>query len=129
MNKTIFTVLCLCMLSSCSFPQHEVNAKFGKQHFVSAVAFIELHKTRNGAYPDALSDLQYLGDWDLIWLNAVRYEKSENGYNLYIENGWIGEPELAFPEAFRIGLGIKQTNVLWSNESHSQDELKKEIRL
>lgn len=117
------------MLSSCSFPQHEVNAKFGKQHFVSAVAFIELHKIRNGAYPDALSDLQYLGDWDLIWLNAVRYEKSENGYNLYIENGWIGEPELAFPEAFRIGLGIKQTNVVWSNESHSQDELKKEIRL
>ncbi len=62
-------------------------------------------------------------------LNAVRYEKSENGYNLHIENGWIGEPELAFPEAFRIGLGIKQTNVVWSNESHSQDELKKEIRL
>lgn len=113
MKKIIVTVVSLLLLCSCSFPKDEMNAKFGKQHFVSAVAFIELHNTRNGAYPDSLTELQFLGDWDSIWLSAVRYEKTENGYNLYIENGWIGEPELTFPEAFKAGLGIQQSNVVW----------------
>ena len=86
---------------------------FGRQNFTSAVALIELHKTRNGSYPDSLQDLEYLGDWDAIWLGAVRYEKVSDGYNLYVERGWVNEPELSFPEDYKNGLGLKESNITW----------------
>ncbi|MDJ0707955.1 MAG: hypothetical protein QNJ46_32180 [Leptolyngbyaceae cyanobacterium MO_188.B28] len=89
---------------------------FGCQNFTSAVALIELHNTRNGSYPDSLNDLEYLGDWDAIWLGAVQYEKVSDGYNLYVERGWVGEPELSFPEDYKNGLGLKDSNITWTAE-------------
>lgn len=88
---------------------------FGKQNFVSAISLIELHKVRNGSYPKNLKELQYLGDWDSIWLSAVRYEKTKDGYNLYIERGWVGEPDLKFPIGFKKGLGLQDSNVEWES--------------
>jgi len=89
------------------------DEKFGQQNFVSAVSIIELHKTRNGVYPESLKDLKYLGDWDAIWLSAVRYEKVEKGYNLFVERGWAGKPHLEFPIEFKQGLGLQDSNVTW----------------
>lgn len=103
----------MLLMVGCDFHVPGVDETFGKQNFVSAVSMIELHKTRHGGYPDTLQDLQYLGDWDSIWLSAVRYEKVHRGYNLYVEQGWAGEPDLAFPIGFKKGLGLRDSNVKW----------------
>ena len=83
---------------------------------MSAISIIELHKLRNGQYPESLEELEFLGDWDGIWLSAVSYEKNNEGYNLFLERGWAGKPILEFPSKFKQGLGIKDTNVKWLSE-------------
>jgi hypothetical protein len=35
------------------------DAKFGDQHFKTAIALIELRRVRNGSDPDTLKDLQF----------------------------------------------------------------------
>lgn len=108
-------VAILVLLAGCELPMQGVaDEKFGDQNFKSAIALIELHKVRNGVYPASLRDLQYLGEWDAIWVGAVEYERTTDGYNLYVKRGWVGEPELQLPNAFRHGLGIQQTNVQWT---------------
>lgn len=111
--KIILSMAILVLLSGCDFEIPGADEKFGKQNFVSAVSIIELHKLRNGEYPESLKDLEFLGDWDGIWLSAVKYEKNEKGYDLYLERGWAGKPQLTFPEKFKNGLGIVGTNVKW----------------
>ena len=86
---------------------------FGDQNFKSAVAMIELHRVRTGEYPITLKDLKYLGRWDQIWLSGVKYERVDDGYDLFVVRGWVGEPELEMPEDYRHGLGIRKTNVIW----------------
>ena len=49
----------------CDF-QQQADAKFGDQHFKTAIALIELHKARNGQYPESLKALQFTGDWDAL---------------------------------------------------------------
>jgi hypothetical protein len=109
----IFTMCSGCDMSSLAPGADE---KFGDQNFKSAVAMIELHRARNGEYPASLSELEYLGDWDAIWLSSVKYEKVENGYNLFVTRGWMGEPKLELPGAYKRGLGIRDTNVTWATE-------------
>ena len=113
MLKYIFTLLFVFTLSGCNFEVPEVDATFGKQNFVSAISLIELHKVRNGQYPQSLDDLEFLGDWDMIYLSSVKYKKTENGYDLDIVRGWVGKPSLEFPIKFKRGLGIEKTNVKW----------------
>lgn len=113
-----FKLLMVCLsvalcLSACDFEVPGADEKFGRQNFVSAIAIIELHHTRNGEYPQSLNELEYLGDWDAIWLNAVRYEKTDGGYNLFVERGWMNKPNLTFSKDFKNGLGIEKTNVQW----------------
>jgi hypothetical protein len=76
MFQAIKIFLLLGLLAGCDFEIPAVDEKFGTQNFVSAVSIIELHKLRNGEYPGTLKDLEYLGDWDGIWLSPVRYEKN-----------------------------------------------------
>lgn len=113
MFRCFLTALLFISLSGCDFEVPGADEKFGKQNFVSAVSVIELHKLRNGEYPNSLHVLEFLGDWDSIWLSAVRYEKNGEGYNLFIERGWVGKPTLEFPVKFKNGLGIQETNVKW----------------
>jgi len=115
--KIFIVCLAFNLLSACDFEVPVADNKFGTQNFVSAIAIIELHKTRNNRYPDSLNQLEFLGDWDGIWLGAVRYEKTNTGYNLFVERGWINEPTLVFPIAFKNGLGLEQTNVIWEEET------------
>lgn len=114
--KNWIPVILPFFLYGCDFKFPGADEKFGRQNFVSAVSIIELHKTRNGVYPDSLNELQFLGDWDSIWLSAVRYEKNNSGYNLYLERGWVGKPELVLPEGFKRGLGLKDSNIAWNME-------------
>jgi hypothetical protein len=111
--KYIHALLIVLLLFGCDFKIPEMDEKFGKQNFVSAISIIELHKTRYGAYPESLDELKFLGDWDALWLSGVRYKKTEGGYNLFVELGHTGKPKLKFPVEFKKGLGILNTNVEW----------------
>ncbi|WP_404389379.1 hypothetical protein [Pseudoalteromonas phenolica] len=113
MREFIFIVFFIFLISGCNFDIPEADNKFGMQNFVSAVSMIELHKVRNGEYPTDLEQLEFLGDWDGIWLSSVKYEKLQNGYNLYVERGWTSKPTLHLPVKFKQGLGILDTNVTW----------------
>ncbi len=112
--RRFLALIPLLFLTACDMDVTEgVDQMFGEQHFGSAIAVIELHKTRYGVYPDTLDDLRFLGEWDGIWIQSVDYEKTETGYNLFITRGWAGEPTLVLPEDYRTGLGLEETNVLW----------------
>ena len=116
--KFALVLAILIALVGCDFSVPGADEKFGKQNFVSAVSLIELHKVRYGEYPNSLQDLRFLGDWDAIWLAAVEYARDADGYDLYLQRGWIGKPKLVFPVEFKRGLGIKKTNVEWEPGPH-----------
>jgi len=93
--------------------KEEMNEKFGDQHFKTAISLIELHKIREGSYPETLRDLKYTGDWDQIHLTSVQYTKlSDTTYQLDLLNGVMGAPkELDFPAGFWKGLGLQKSNL------------------
>ena len=68
---------------------------FGDQHLKTAVALIELHKTRYGKYPAKMSDLKFLGQWDKIHTNSVYYLPNADltAYYVEVETGWAGKPK------------------------------------
>ena len=104
-------LVAVAILSGCGRVRDEANAKFGDQHFKTAVALVELHRLRVGSYPASLTELRYTGDWDAIALSAVEYERLPDGYRLDVVRGWVGAPELSYPPDFWQGLGLKQSNV------------------
>lgn len=89
---------------------------FGDQHFKTTIALIELHRIRNGAYPERLKDLQFRGAWDAIAINSVEYKKLESGYELNVTRGWMGEPTLTYPKEFWNGLGVMKSNLKLAGE-------------
>ena len=113
--KKLILIFLFLLLSGCDFYK-DANLKFGEQHFISAIAHIELHKTRNGEYPSKLSELEFLGDWDLIWKQSVKYEKLSLGYNLYVIRGHATSVEVMLPKSFLKGLGLKDSNVKWTTD-------------
>jgi hypothetical protein len=83
------------------------DAMFGDQHLKTAVALIELHKTRYGKYPDTLRDLKFTGQWDQIAIQSVGYYPNAERTRYYIEvqRGWVGKPTLQMPDEFWRGTG------------------------
>ena len=115
--RKFITASVLLLLAGCDFEvPGGIDEKFGDQHFKSAVSAIELHKVRMGEYPQSLDDLEYLGDWDMIWMQSVSYERSDVGYNLFVTRGWAGEPALRLPAGYRKGLGLQNSNATWVPE-------------
>ena len=99
-----------CDCSGCSF-KRQADAQFGDQNFKTAVALIELYKTRHGYYPETLRGLTFTGLWDAAALNSVEYKRVDGGYELDIVRGWVGQPELSYPPDFWHGLGLVSSNV------------------
>ncbi|MGB1030364.1 MAG: hypothetical protein ACPGVW_11470 [Pseudoalteromonas marina] len=83
MRKYVFSLLFILLLAGCDFEVPGADERFGTQNFVSAISLIELHKTRNGVYPNTLAELDFLGDWDGIWLSAVKYVKKMMTATIY----------------------------------------------
>jgi hypothetical protein len=108
--RALLACAVLSLAAGCDF-QKQADAKFGDQHFKTAISLIELHKVRNGVYPDNLKDLRFTGDWDAIATNSVEYRRLESGYELNLTHGWIGQPTLAYPTEFWQGLGLKKSNL------------------
>src|SRR5690349_13116619 len=102
-RKILLICLITSLLSGC-IPDNikeQANQKFGDQHFKTAIALIELHNIRLGQYPESLDQLKYLGDWDQIIFQSVKYTKLQEGYSLDLVSGWIGKPEdLNYPAEF-----------------------------
>jgi hypothetical protein len=114
MSKTLIIRIYICFalfgLCACDF-QKSADAKFGDQHFKTTISLIELHKIRNGKYPESLKDVQFTGEWDAIALNSVEYKLLESGYELNVVRGWVGQPALKYPEEFWKGLGLVKSNM------------------
>lgn len=74
------------------------------------MALIELHKVRYGKYPGSLADLKFIGAWDPIALQNVRYypNAERTAYYIEIERGWIGKPDLKMPNEFWQGTGYTE---------------------
>jgi hypothetical protein len=81
--------------------------KFGDQHMKTSVALLELYKDRHGRYPDQLSDLDFVGDWDRLALASVVYYPNEERTRYYLEvtRGWLCSPSLRYPKEFWSGTG------------------------
>jgi hypothetical protein len=86
------------------------DAMFGDQNLKSSVALIELHKIRYGRYPETLAELKFLGQWDPIWIGAVKYWTNSDGtkYHIEVTRGWVGKPSLTMPPEFWQGTGYSQ---------------------
>ena len=87
------------------------DAMFGDQHLKTAVALIELHKTRYGKYPATLRDLKFTGQWDQIAVQSVGYypNAERTGYYIEVQRGWVGKPTLQIPDEFWRGTGYSAT--------------------
>ncbi|MBK8285095.1 MAG: hypothetical protein IPK97_09530 [Ahniella sp.] len=99
------------LLCACDF-QKQADARFGDQHFKTAISLIELHRVRTGTYPSTLADLKFTGEWDQIALSSVEYKRLESGYELNVVRGWVAQPDLKYPAEFWMGLGLKKSNLL-----------------
>ena len=118
----VLLLIFLCVAGACDFKKR-ADKEFGDQHFKTAIALIELHKTRYGEYPDTLDDLRFIGQWDRIALASVEYEKLGDGYSLDLSRGWLGKPTLKYPEEFWQGLGIRASNQIQPTREPSADEV------
>jgi hypothetical protein len=113
-KKLIFFSISMLLFAHCGFEgfRENANQQFGDQHFKTAIALIELHKIRNGDYPESLDSIKFSGDWDGIAGSNVKYKKLANGYELDLVNGWAGKPEkLVYPPEFWKGLGLQKSNM------------------
>jgi hypothetical protein len=109
MKYVTLALTLIILLTGCDF-QQQADQKFGDQHFKTAISLIELHMVRFGEYPNTLSELKFIGDWDQIALQSVKYSKIDDGYTLTVSRGWVGKPALQYPPDFWQGLGIKSIN-------------------
>lgn len=113
-HSILILTLVVILFARCNMGkiQEQSNQQFGDQHFKTAIALIELHKTRTGEYPATLDSIKYIGGWDQMALSSVKYEKLKNGYELDLVNGWVGKPKhLKYPKEFWEGLGVVRSNL------------------
>jgi hypothetical protein len=110
MKRAAILFFAILTLAACDF-QKDADAKFGDQHFKTAISLIELHKIRFGGYPETLKDLKFVGDWDAIALSGIEYRRLDTGYELNLVRGWTGKPDVSYPPEFWKGLGLVKSNV------------------
>ncbi len=79
-----------------------IDNTFGDQHLKTSVSLIEMHKLRYGQYPNSLSDLKYLGEWDRIHTQPMNYvvSKERDKYCVEVGRGWVAKPDFKMPEEF-----------------------------
>lgn len=113
LGTMLFLLLAACDISMENSSMEDLNKSLAKSSFTAAIQLLELHKIRNGEYPASLSELKYVGSFDKESLGFVRYERSGDGYNLYIHKTWSSNSELEFNSRFKNGLGLENSNVKW----------------
>jgi hypothetical protein len=88
------------------------------QEFKKAIAQIELHKLRNGYYPNSLSELQFLTAMDSTIFYYTQYTRLDSVYELNFKMEFpsftdvrLKSVELKYPPEFWKGLGCVKSNV------------------
>ena len=91
---------------------------FADQDFKNAIANIELHKLRNGSYPESLKDLKFLSGMGSTMFTNVEYFKLDSGYEINlkasfptIENKQTSVELEKYPKEFWQGLGCIRSNL------------------
>jgi hypothetical protein len=124
-NTLILTLICLmtaCIPDSVKEKMNEglSNAQqmMADWEFKKAIAQIELHKLRNGHYPNSLSELKFLSAMDSSMIKNVDYTRLDSVYELNLKmepvslDGKEGKRiELKYPAEFWTGLGCVKSNV------------------
>jgi len=132
MKKIILLAILIAALSSC-FSDNFVDGMsdgiaeslqmVNDQEFQKALSHIEMHKLRNGTYPDELADLEYLNPMDSRFLNRVEYFKLDSVYELNLKslapikgsnNGKKKKKKMIaqkYPAEFWEGLGCVKSNL------------------
>jgi len=57
--------------------------------FKNAIAQIELHKLRNGRYPNSLSELRFLSAMDSSMISNVDYTRLDSAYELNLKMKFV----------------------------------------
>lgn len=111
MHRALIILAATLSLSACDpmsmMPGNQTA--FADQGFKTAIALVELHRIRNGEYPQSLDALEYTGDWDPIHYQFVSYKRLEGGYGLNVATNMA--EKLDYPADFFSGLGLVATNV------------------
>lgn len=88
------------------------------QEFKKAIAQVELHKLRNGSYPNSLSELQFLSSADSTIFTYVEYNRLDTVYELNLKRPFLSMdgskmamPQLNYPPDFWKGLGCIKSNL------------------
>lgn len=120
------TLLMIFLLTGCvpdsmkeKINEELANAQeiMGDWEFKKAIAQIELHKLRNGHYPNSLSELQFLSAVDSTIFHRVEYTRLDSVYelNLVMKAASLGgdeeEIDLHYPAEFWKGLGCVKSNL------------------
>src|SRR5690348_12662455 len=86
--------------------------------FKSSIAQIELHKLRNGRYPNSLSELRFLSAMDSSMIRSIDYTRLDSVYELNLKPEFfalqgegIRQIELKYPAEFWAGLGCVKSNL------------------
>ena len=122
-------VICLFNFSSCipkdvkeklNVEMESAQKMLVDHEFKKAIAYIELHKIRNGQYPQTLRDLQFLSQMDSSFFNFISYHKVDTLYELDINYQIVSvlgnddeasKPiDLKYPLEFWKGLGCIKSN-------------------
>ena len=84
-----------------------VENSLAEQHLKTVVALVELHKLRYNSYPQSLTDLKFVSEWDQLALKRVKYSLRNDGANYHLESkpGFKGQPKLDIPAEFWEGTG------------------------
>ena len=85
--------------------------------FKKAIGNIELHKLRNGHYPNSLADLKFVSPMDSSIFANVEYTRLDSVYELNIKMKFVsldgeetGAIKLNYPTDFWQGLGCIRSN-------------------
>jgi hypothetical protein len=124
-NTLILALICLmtaCIPDSVKEKMNEglSNAQqmMADWEFKKAIAQIELHKLRNGQYPNSLSELKFLSPMDSSMFKNVDYTRLDSVYELNLKMELVSldgketrRIELKYPAEFWTGLGCVKSNV------------------
>ncbi|MCR6639884.1 MAG: hypothetical protein NVV82_13115 [Sporocytophaga sp.] len=124
-NTLVFTLICLmtaCIPDNVKKEMTEglsgAHQMMAEMEFKKAIAEIELHKLRNGRYPNSLSELKFLSPMDSSMISNVDYTRLDSVYELNLKMEFVSldeketEPiKLQYPDEFWAGLGCAKSNV------------------
>lgn len=125
--KRTLTIITLLLLMSACIPDNvkekivdsvsNMQKMMADMEFKKAIAQIELHKVRNGNYPNSLSELKFLSAMDSSMFSYVEYTRLDAGYELNLAvklvglNGKESNLDLQYPPEFWKGLGCVRSNL------------------